>query len=117
MCTCQRLLLCGLPPPVNAHIHASIALKTPLLSLPPVPPAPRSQEPKACSVVLRGASKDVLNEVERNLHDAMGVARNVCIGGCAALRCCARVCRWGGWFGRVAGQPADTAVWCVLLFA
>ena len=34
-------------------------------------------EPKACSVVLRGASKDVLNEVERNLHDAMGVARNV----------------------------------------
>uniref|UniRef100_A0A7S2Z4U3 T-complex protein 1 subunit gamma n=1 Tax=Chloropicon laureae TaxID=464258 RepID=A0A7S2Z4U3_9CHLO len=35
------------------------------------------KEPKACSVVLRGASKDVLNEVERNLHDAMGVARNV----------------------------------------
>ena len=31
----------------------------------------------ACSVVLRGASKDVLNEIERNLHDAMGVARNV----------------------------------------
>jgi T-complex protein 1 subunit gamma len=26
---------------------------------------------------LRGASKDVLNEIERNLHDAMGVARNV----------------------------------------
>ena len=38
------------------------------------------QDPKACSIVLRGASKDVLNEVERNLHDAMGVARNVCIG-------------------------------------
>ena len=36
-----------------------------------------AQEPKACSVVLRGASKDVLNEVERNLQDAMGVARNV----------------------------------------
>lgn len=31
----------------------------------------------ACSIVLRGASKDVLNEIERNLHDAMGVARNV----------------------------------------
>merc|ERR1712086_180293 len=31
----------------------------------------------ACSILLRGASKDVLNEVERNLHDAMGVARNV----------------------------------------
>jgi hypothetical protein len=26
------------------------------------------QEPKACTIVLRGASKDVLNEVERNLH-------------------------------------------------
>merc|ERR1712060_112835 len=32
--------------------------------------------PKACSIILRGASKDVLNEVERNLQDAMGVARN-----------------------------------------
>ena len=31
----------------------------------------------ACSIILRGASKDVLNEIERNLHDAMGVARNV----------------------------------------
>lgn len=37
------------------------------------------QSPKACSVVLRGASKDVLNEVERNLQDAMEVARNVCL--------------------------------------
>ncbi|KAL3150294.1 T-complex protein 1 subunit gamma [Trebouxia sp. C0010 RCD-2024] len=36
-------------------------------------------KPKACSIVLRGASKDVLNEVERNLHDAMGVARNVAL--------------------------------------
>ena len=35
------------------------------------------KEPKACSIVLRGASKDVLNEIERNLHDALGVARNV----------------------------------------
>jgi hypothetical protein len=33
--------------------------------------------PKACTILLRGASKDVLNEVERNLHDAMGVARNI----------------------------------------
>jgi T-complex protein 1 subunit gamma len=29
--------------------------------------------PKACTVVLRGASKDVLNEIERNLHDAWAV--------------------------------------------
>ena len=35
------------------------------------------KEPKACSIILRGASRDVLNEVERNLQDAMGVARNV----------------------------------------
>ena len=35
------------------------------------------ENPRACSIVLRGASKDVLNEVERNLQDAMGVARNV----------------------------------------
>jgi T-complex protein 1 subunit gamma len=35
------------------------------------------KDPKACSILLRGASKDVLNEIERNLHDALGVARNV----------------------------------------
>jgi T-complex protein 1 subunit gamma len=34
-------------------------------------------DPKACTVLLRGASKDILNEVERNLNDAMQVARNV----------------------------------------
>lgn len=33
--------------------------------------------PKACSVLLRGGSKDALNEIERNLQDAMQVARNV----------------------------------------
>jgi T-complex protein 1 subunit gamma len=35
------------------------------------------EDPKACTVLLRGPSKDVLNEIERNLQDAMGVARNV----------------------------------------
>jgi len=35
------------------------------------------EEPKACTILLRGASKDVLNEVERNLLDAMNVARNI----------------------------------------
>jgi len=35
------------------------------------------KDPKACTIMLRGGSKDVLNEVERNLHDAMQVARNV----------------------------------------
>ncbi|OZJ06392.1 T-complex protein 1 subunit gamma [Bifiguratus adelaidae] len=35
------------------------------------------KDPKACSIVLRGPSKDIINEIERNLQDAMGVARNV----------------------------------------
>lgn len=33
--------------------------------------------PKACTVLLRGPNKDLINEVERNLMDAMQVARNV----------------------------------------
>uniref|UniRef100_A0A2P2HXA0 T-complex protein 1 subunit gamma n=1 Tax=Hirondellea gigas TaxID=1518452 RepID=A0A2P2HXA0_9CRUS len=33
--------------------------------------------PKACTLLLRGPSKDLLNEVERNLHDALFVARNM----------------------------------------
>lgn len=35
------------------------------------------EEPKACSILLRGGTKDVLNEIERNLQDAMSVARNI----------------------------------------
>jgi len=34
-------------------------------------------DPKACTIVLRGASRDILKEVERNLQDAMCVARNI----------------------------------------
>lgn len=37
----------------------------------------KCQDPKACSIILRGPSKDIINEVERNLQDAMCVARNV----------------------------------------
>jgi len=33
--------------------------------------------PKACTILLRGASKDVLNEIERNLGDAMNVVRTI----------------------------------------
>src|SRR5260370_25802009 len=32
--------------------------------------------PRACTILLRGPSKDILNEVDRNLADAMSVARN-----------------------------------------
>merc|ERR1712200_280891 len=34
-------------------------------------------DPKACTILLRGASKDILNAVERNLQDALNVARNL----------------------------------------
>lgn len=47
------------------------------------------KEPKACSIILRGGSKDVLNEMERNLQDCLQVVRNVALeskvvigGGC-----------------------------------
>jgi len=29
------------------------------------------EKPEACSILFRGASKDVLNEMERNFHDAI----------------------------------------------
>ncbi|BFF91630.1 T-complex protein 1 subunit gamma [Drosophila madeirensis] len=35
------------------------------------------KDPKACTILLRGASKDILNETERNLQDALNVARNL----------------------------------------
>ena len=35
------------------------------------------KDAKACTILLRGPSKDILNEIERNLQDAMSVARNV----------------------------------------
>ncbi|XP_069584910.1 T-complex protein 1 subunit gamma [Ranitomeya imitator] len=37
------------------------------------------KDPKACTIMLRGASKEILAEVERNLQDAMQVCRNVMI--------------------------------------
>merc|ERR1719247_23168 len=33
--------------------------------------------PKACTIILRGASKDVLNEIERSLGDAMNIVRTI----------------------------------------
>lgn len=35
------------------------------------------EDPEACSILLRGATKDSLNEIERNLQDAMAVGRNI----------------------------------------
>lgn len=34
-------------------------------------------DPKACTILLRGPSKDLINEIERNLQDALAVARNL----------------------------------------
>jgi T-complex protein 1 subunit gamma len=48
----------------------------------------KCKDPKACTIVLRGASKDILNEIDRNLQDAMSVARNVYFN--------ARLCPGGG---------------------
>merc|ERR1719148_185456 len=56
------------------------------------------EDPKACSVVLRGASRDVLNEMERNLQDAFCVARNIILeprmlpgGGAAEMELASRM--------------------------
>lgn len=35
------------------------------------------RNPKACTIVLRGPSKDILNEMDRSLNDALNVARNI----------------------------------------
>ena len=50
------------------------------------------KNPKACTIMLRGASKDMLNEVERNLQDALSVAKNLLLepfivpgGGCTEM--------------------------------
>ncbi|KAG5513280.1 hypothetical protein PMAC_001651 [Pneumocystis sp. 'macacae'] len=37
----------------------------------------KCKNPKACTILLRGPSKDIINEIERNLQDAMSVTRNV----------------------------------------
>ncbi|GAA98632.1 uncharacterized protein L969DRAFT_88377 [Mixia osmundae IAM 14324] len=37
----------------------------------------KCKSPKACTILLRGPSKDIIKEIDRNLADAMAVARNV----------------------------------------
>jgi T-complex protein 1 subunit gamma len=44
---------------------------------PPTKGAVVSHKGAACTILIRGGSKDIMNEVERNLHDAMCVVRNV----------------------------------------
>ena len=33
-------------------------------------------DPKACTILLRAPSRDILNEIDRNLADALSLARN-----------------------------------------
>jgi T-complex protein 1 subunit gamma len=37
----------------------------------------KCKNPKACTIILRGGSRDILNEFERNLQDAIQVARQL----------------------------------------
>eukprot|EP01129_Flabellula_baltica_P015744 TRINITY_DN8126_c0_g1_i1.p1 TRINITY_DN8126_c0_g1~~TRINITY_DN8126_c0_g1_i1.p1 ORF type:complete len:535 (+),score=134.32 TRINITY_DN8126_c0_g1_i1:29-1633(+) len=48
----------------------------------------RCEESKSCCILLRGPSKEVLNEVERNLNDSLHVTRNIFLD--------ARLCPGGG---------------------
>ncbi|CAE6450462.1 unnamed protein product, partial [Rhizoctonia solani] len=70
--------------------------------------------PKACTILLRGPSKDILNEIDRNLADAMAVARNVVLnprlipGGGAVEMAVARALTEAGATG-VAGKEKEVA--------
>eukprot|EP01084_Bolivina_argentea_P001802 3330_1 len=37
----------------------------------------KCKDPKACSIILRGGSKDILQEMDRNLQDALFVTKNI----------------------------------------
>ncbi|XP_063853127.1 splicing factor 3A subunit 2-like [Scylla paramamosain] len=70
------------PPPV--HSSPLSTLHSPPITFPQIGDEyftfiTKCQDPKACTVLLRGPSKDILNEVERNLQDALGVARNLAL--------------------------------------
>ncbi len=66
-------------------MNRGISLPPLLIPSSPAPPPSSSyfvfmdecKSPKACTILLRGPSKDILNEIDRNLADAMSVARNV----------------------------------------
>ncbi|CAE6444622.1 unnamed protein product [Rhizoctonia solani] len=70
--------------------------------------------PKACTILLRGPSKDILNEIDRNLADAMAVARNVVLnprlipGGGAVEMAVARALTDGSAVGAV-GKEKEVA--------
>ncbi|KAG8784014.1 T-complex protein 1 subunit gamma [Ceratobasidium sp. 428] len=71
--------------------------------------------PKACTILLRGPSKDILNEIDRNLADAMAVARNVVLnprlvpGGGAVEMAVARALTESTAGGEASGKDKDVA--------
>ncbi|WUR04200.1 T-complex protein 1 subunit gamma (CCT3) [Vairimorpha necatrix] len=55
-------------------------------------------QPKACSVIIRGPTKDIMNELERNFWDAAKVAKNLIVspklvpgGGCLEMNICKKL--------------------------
>jgi T-complex protein 1 subunit gamma len=64
-------------------MYAYVQCAHPCSPFPPSPPCryftflEQCHDAKACTIILRGGTKDVLNEIERNLADAMQVVRNV----------------------------------------
>ena len=98
LCRCFLLMLCCVASylPVDAvHRYFTFLVEC--------------KEPKACTILLRGTSKDILSEVECNLQDAMNVACNVmidhylCPGGGASEMAMAQVglCQQCIWVCRV----------------
>lgn len=70
------------------------------------------KSPKACTILLRGPSKDILNEIDRNLADAMSVARNVVFnptlapgGGATEMAISVALAKKGKAMEGVAGAP------------
>lgn len=49
------------------------------------------KNPKACTIVLRGASKDILNEVGTSTDNAVLFSVHVCVGGPQFARCHASI--------------------------
>ena len=61
--------------PARLTLHLSLAFRRPRIRY--FTFLDECRKPKACTILLRGPSKDILSEIDRNLADAMAVARNV----------------------------------------
>ncbi|KAK8794806.1 hypothetical protein WA158_001787 [Blastocystis sp. Blastoise] len=69
-------------------------------------------QPKACSILLRGGSKDALNEIERNLMDVLEVCKNIMYdprllpgGGATEMELSCRISKEGASMGGIDALP------------